>query len=410
MKRLSATVAKRWGRIAATLIVMAAVNGYAAQRAVASESAHIALPPATNFILWPSDLRPAGFRNMDKIFVTAKIAHGRSVMPLAVAQSPLVVHYQEGGREKSVDDYMADNFTSGLLVLHKDNILLERYGLGLSRQGTWTSNSVAKSFTSTLVAAAIEDGAIAGVDDLITKYVPQLRGTAWDGVTIRDALTMRTGVAYNEQYTAKGDGGRIMGPAALADGKPEGTDLIDFLAASPREAPPGTKFNYASSVARLLGLVITNATGAELNDYLSQKLWQPAGMEHDASWIIDQSGRIMSSCCLNASLRDYARFGRFFMHGAMADGHSVLPAGWVAEATRPAVATGWGAVSYGYQWWINPDGSYRAIGIFGQMIYIDPQRDLVIVTLSSWPEAEWAVGYDRQSRLVGAIVKAVDRR
>ena len=414
MKLISAEAAKRLGRIAGTLIILAAVSGYAAERASQVGNSNGVpkekLPPATNFVLWPKESRPAGFRNMDKIFVTAKVAHGPSITPLPVAETPLVVRYQEGEREKSVDDFMADNFTAGLLVLYQDRIVLERYGLGLNKDGAWTSNSVAKSLTSTLVAAAIKDGAITSVDDLITKYVRELRHTAWDGVTIRHALTMSTGVAYNEQYSAKGDGGQIMGPAALGGGKPEGTDLIQFLAASPREAPPGTKFNYASSVARLLGIVVANATGRKLNDYLSEKIWQPAGMEHDASWIIDQSGRVMSSCCLNASLRDFARFGRFFIRGAMHNGQSVLPAGWVAEATRSAVATGWDDVGYGYQWWINPDGSYRAIGIFGQMIYLDPKRDLVIVTLSSWPEAEWDAGYDRQDRLVRAIVNAVDSR
>ena len=382
------------------------VRGHRPQRRLSQSG----FPPASQmFVFWLDDVRPAGFRNMAKLYVAAPVARGPRITPLPVSKLTLKASYREKGRIRTIADYMADNHTAGLLVLHKGRIVLERYGLGLAKDKVWVSNSAAKSFTSTLVGAAIKDGKIGSVDDPVTKYVPELRGSAWDDVTIRHALTMSTGIEYKEIYGQGGDGGRITG-LAVPDGRPvpEGVDLLTFLAKSKRLAPAGTTFNYASSVSRLLGVIVANATGKPLNEYLSEKVWVPAGMEHDASWIVDGAGRIMSSGFLNATLRDYARFGRFFMLGGKDEnGRSVLPDGWVAEATYPAQVADADGTRYGYQWWVYPDGSYRAIGVYGQMIYIDPKRDLIIASVSSWPEAEWEEGYDRQDLMIRGIIEAI---
>ena len=395
--------------LAAALIGGAVASGPMAD-AAAPPSEQVSgehLPPATNFLFWPAQLRPAGFRNMAKLFVAEPVAKGSRVRPLPAGR-PLSIRYREADKVKTVEDYMSDNFTGGLLVLSEGKIVLERYGLGLDEDHVWTSMSVGKSFTSTLVGAAIKDGAIGGVNDPITKYVPELRGTAWEGVTLRNALTMSTGIAYNEDYRHGGDGMRIVGPQVPGEAHTQGMDLVAFMARSPREAAPGSQFNYASGVARLLGVVVANATHRKLNEYLSEKVWVPAGMEHEATWIKDGSGRIMSSGFLNATLRDFARFGLFFMQGARENGQSVLPEGWMAEATSPLVASDDPKVRYGYQWWVYPDGTYRAIGVFGQMIYVNPKRDRVVVTLSAWPSAEWKPGYARQQKLIDAIGRALD--
>ena len=327
------------------------VRGHRPQRRLSQSG----FPPASQmFVFWLDDVRPAGFRNMAKLYVAAPVARGPRITPLPVSKLTLKASYREKGRIRTIADYMADNHTAGLLVLHRGRIVLERYGLGLGKDKVWVSNSAAKSFTSTLVGAAIKDGKIGSVDDPVTKYVPELRGSAWDDVTIRHALTMSTGIEYKEIYGQGGDGGRITG-LAVPDGRPvpEGIDLLTFLAKSKRLAPAGTTFNYASSVSRLLGVIVANATGKPLNAYLSEKVWVPAGMEHDASWIVDGAGRIMSSGFLNATLHDYARFGRFFMLGGKDEnGRSVLPDGWVAEATYPTQVADADGTGYGYQWWV----------------------------------------------------------
>jgi CubicO group peptidase (beta-lactamase class C family) len=187
-------------------------------------------------------------------------------------------------------------------------------------------------------------------------------------------------------------------------------DVVKYMAALPRASPPGTVFLYDSGNAQILGVVVQRATHKTLAAYLEEKIWRPLGMEADAYWVRDKFGRSLGRSLLNATLRDYARFGYFFMHGARIAGAPILPDGWVADASRSHIRTDWDDIGYGYQWWIDPDGSYRAIGICGQMIFLDPKSDTVIVTNSAWPEADWDPGYDAVSAFNAATVKALAKR
>ncbi len=275
--------------------------------------------------------------------------------------------------------FVQANNTAGLIVVQDGRVRLERYARGFSRTDRYTSFSVAKSLTSTLVGAAVQDGFIKSVDDPVTRYIPELAGSAYDGVTVRQVLTMTSGVKWNEDYTdPKSDVAQM-----YAKPVPAGVDpTVAYLRTLPREAAPGAKWVYKTGETNLIGVLVTKATGKSLTDYAEEKIWRPYGMERDLFWMVDQSGQNIGGCCLSASLRDYARIGQFVLDG----GKGVVPATWFADATRAQAQVGDGR-GYGYQWWTNADGSFQAQGIFGQLIHIDPRRRLVIAMSSAWPKA-----------------------
>jgi len=285
-------------------------------------------------------------------------------------------------------------------------VRLERYGLGFDASGRWTSFSVAKSITSTLVGAALADGHIRSMDDKVSDYIPQMKGSAYDDVSIRQLLTMTSGVRWNESY------GDPNSDVARFDKQPaeEGVEsLVSYLRRLPREAPAGTRWNYSTGETNLVGILLAQAVGRPISEYLSEKVWKPAGMEQPATWILSRTGREISGCCIQASTRDFARFGLFVLEGARAGGRSILPDGWLAEATGERVATGQPGRGYGYQWWTYADGSYAARGIFGQGIFIDPRRRLVIASNGNWAGgANARADVDARQAFYEAVQKALD--
>lgn len=217
----------------------------------------------------------------------------------------------------------------------------------------------------------------------MTRYVPELAGTAYDGVTVGQVLTMTSGVAWNEDYTDPASDVALM----YAEAPPAGMDAtVAYVRTLGRAAPPGTRWNYNTSETNLIGVIVSRAVGRPLADYASEKLWRAYGMEADAFWQIDAGGHETAGCCFSAVPRDYARIGQFMLDGGQAGGAAILPAGWVAEATRSQADFGVPGRGYGYQWWTR-DGGYAAIGIFGQAIMVDPERHVVMVTLAAWPRA-----------------------
>lgn len=323
-------------------------------------------------LFWNQAQRDANFPAMETLFPGTVAEAPRRPKPLRTAK-PLAF---------TPNAYMAEHNVAGLIVVQNGRVRLERYARGYSRGGRYTSFSVAKSLTSTLVGAAVKDGFITSIDDPVTRYIPELAGSAYDGVTVRQVLTMTSGVKWNEDYTdPNSDVARM-----YAKPVPAGTDpTVAYLRTLSREAQPGTKWVYKTGETNLIGVLVTKATGKSLTDYAEAKIWRPFGMERDLFWMVDQSGQNIGGCCLSASLRDYARIGQFVLDG----GKGVVPTGWFADATRAAPvtvnpATGNG---YGYQWWTAADGTFQAQGIFGQLIHIDPARKLVIAMSSAWPRA-----------------------
>jgi CubicO group peptidase (beta-lactamase class C family) len=359
------------------------------------------LPTNRDLLFWSEPQRDAGFRALDRLPVLAKsrvVAAGGAPRPLPVG-APLHLTLD-------VDAYMAGQRAAALVVVHDGKLRLERYGLGFDRDGRWTSFSVAKSITSTLVGAALRDGAIRSMDDKISDYLPQMKGSAYDDVSIRQLMTMTSGVRWNEDYADPQSD-----VARFNNHRPEnGVDaLISYMRRLPRAAPPGTRWNYSTGETNLVGLLLSEATKKTLSAYLSEKIWVPAGMEQEATWILSRTGHEISGCCLQAATRDFARFGLFLLDGASVDGKSIVADGWIAEATSKHADIGQPGRGYGYQWWTYDDGSYAARGIFGQGIFIDPKRRLVIASNANWGGgARDRTASDAREGFYRAVQQAID--
>lgn len=340
--------------------------------------------------LYP-DIQVRTFRNIDRLFPTRIIKHGTSVYPLPKSDAPLKgVEFTSAGRKYDLYDYMSLNRVSGLLVLKNGKIAFERYELGNTETTRWMSMSVVKSISSTLVGAAIKEGYIKSLDDPITRYLPKLAGSAYEGVTVRNVLQMASGVRWNETYTDPASDRRRMLEAQLA-GKPG--SILELMRSLPRAAAPGTIWNYNTGETQVVGELIHAAVKRPVAQYLSERIWSKFGMESDATWWLDSpNGQEIGGSGLSATLRDYARFGLFFMNGGLAGGEKILPDGWVAEAGSSKVIGG-RRVGYGYMWWI-PDaatdpvheGAFLARGIFGQYVYLNPREKLVIAVWSARPK------------------------
>jgi CubicO group peptidase (beta-lactamase class C family) len=332
------------------------------------------LPTDRNVLFWNDAQRSAAFRVMDRLPVLAKaniIKAGDTVYPLPKG-APIKLD--------GVDAYMKAQRTAGLVIIQDGKVRLEKYGLGFDGNGKWTSFSVAKSLTSTMVGAAIKDGYIKSIDDKVTDYIAEMKGSAYDDVSIKQLLTMTSGIKWNEDYEdPKSDVARFNEHKA----EPGIDATVSYMRKLPREAPAGTKWVYKTGETNLIGVLVSKATSKKLSDYLSEKVWAPFGMEQDASWLLGSTGHEISGCCIQASTRDMARFGLFMLGGGMIGGKPVLPDGWIAAAT----VDGPNHVGYGYQWWIGSDGTYAAQGIFGQGIFIDSKRKLVIASNSNWLRA-----------------------
>jgi CubicO group peptidase (beta-lactamase class C family) len=334
------------------------------------------LPTNRDVLFWSEPQRDAAFRALDRLPILAKAR----VVPAGGTPSPL----PPGPALKlsvDVDAYMAGQRSAGLIVVHDGKLRLERYGLGFDASGRWTSFSVAKSLTSTLVGAALRDGFIRSMDDKVSQYIPEMKGSAYDDVSIRQLLTMTSGVRWNEDYADPNSD-----VARFNNHKPEeGVDaLVSYMRRLPREVPAGTRWHYSTGETNLVGVLLRNATKKPLADYLSEKIWSRAGMEQQATWILSRTGNEISGCCIQAATRDYARIGLFILNGARIDGQSIVPDGWLAEATTERTGIDQPGRGYGYQWWTYTDGTFAARGIFGQGIFIDPKRKLVIASNADW--------------------------
>jgi len=335
------------------------------------------------------------FQHMSELFPTRTISRRGNAGPLPRGRDlPVQFSPAPGDAAVDLDRFFARNQTQGMLVLHRGAAVFEHYAEGADATTHFTSWSVAKSFTSTLVGLAIGDGYIQSVHDRLVKYIPELAGTAYDDVTIEQALQMSSGVAFSEVYeNGSSDVFDFLVSSMMTNGK-----RANLVAASyPRRHPPGTVFNYNTAETQILGWLVRNATGRCPGSYLQEKLWEPLGMEHDASWVLDREGpdgMEMTGCCLNMALHDWARFGQLMAQDGVWDQQRILPAGWVAAATipgAPQVAFGKveppSDVGYQYQWWALPDGTFSAEGVYGQFIYVNAKSQVVIAKASTWPQA-----------------------
>lgn len=331
------------------------------------------------------DLQVSTFRNMHRAFPTRVIARGGRVEPLPYRKSSIVreLEFYADGRRYDLYDMMSRNRAAALLVLKDGEVVFEDYELGNTAQTRWMSMSMAKSISTTLVGAAVHDGYIGSLDEPLTKYLPELLGGGYDGVSIRQLLQMTSGVQWNEDHTDPASERRQV--LDLQVGQRPGS-LLRYMARLPRVAAPGTRWNYSTGETNVVGALLHAATGRWLADYLSEKIWSRLGMEADACWWLEApDGLEVAGSGISATLRDYARFGLFALRGGTIDGEAVVPPDWMRAAAGP-ITVGGAQVPYGYMWWSVPgadgafaDGAYCARGIFGQRIYLNPRERVVIV-------------------------------
>ncbi len=350
------------------------------------------------FLFWTPEQQVAGYRNIDRVFLTRIVSAGGSAYGLPeqlVDLNDVQIYFED--KVLTTDEYFSQQNVAGLLVIKNGRIVYERYGLGNSKDSLWVSFSVAKSVTSLLIGAAIRDGYIKSIDEMVTDYLPRLKGSSYEQATIRNILQMSSGVQWNEDYAD---------PDSDINSFPANTlGLYEYLREKPRDVAPGEVFNYNTAETNLVGTLLRSAIGNNLATYLSEKIWQPFGMEADANWMLTETGGgEFGGCCISATLRDYGRIGLFALgDGRLPDGTQVLPDNWIAESTSPSK----GYTGYGYLWWLSGGGVYRAKGIFGQGIYINPQENVVIALHSARAvaskDSDWALQYALYAALTEAL-------
>ena len=328
-----------------------------------------------------------GFSRLGDILPASRSPRAARAQVLGRAPAePTLTWWTTGTSRRTVDDYLSRHPVTGLLIARDNTVLLERYQYGRDVQHRFTSFSMAKTVIAALIGIAVADGAIRSIDDPAERYAPGLAGTAYGATPLRHLLTMSSGVRFREDYDGNDDVARLA-RNSLGGLTPGGAAAVHAF--NERISPPGQRWAYASSETFVLALVLRQAVGMSIGRYCGERLWQAIGAESDALWLTDRSGLEVGYMGLNATLRDYARLGLMLADGGRSEGRQVLPAGWLADMTRPHFSpqqTGRG-LGYGYQTWTFPanDGSFALLGVRGQMLYVHPGRRMVLVQTSIRP-------------------------
>ncbi|MEO4000614.1 serine hydrolase [Mesorhizobium sp. CAU 1732] len=344
--------------------------------------------------MFEASLNYLTFQHMDQMFATRSVSAGDEIWELPSKPASIEGDFSIGDRTLDLEGFLEASSTNALVVIKDGNIVHESYRNGSSAGTRFITFSVAKSYVATLIGLAVADGAIKSLDDKVTDYLPEMAGTGYDGATVRDLLRMRSGVEWLEVYQF----GSETQLTKVHDNSLVGYKYrwCDYAANESKPGPngPGAAFNYATLDTSVLGCILEKAVGKTGAEYMSEKLWKPAGMENDAYWIMDgpeTAGREFFGAGLNATARDHARFGLMFLNDGIANGKQVVPADWVRQSTVPdegyePTAPG-EDLGYQYQWWTFPGSdAYAAIGLHHQFIYIDPENELVIVKINHTPE------------------------
>ena len=339
--------------------------------------------------LYNKDTIAHNFINMDKIFITSD--------PVAPSDDPYIFEedlielpetFTFEGKEKNLKEALDYFCTDGLIILHNDRILYENYWNGNDRYSKHISWSVAKSFLSALIGIAIEEGLIDSIEDPATKYLPDFKGTGYEGVKIKNILQMSSGVSFNEDYADPDSDINKFGRATA-----RGTPFRDFAKTLENEKEQGTYNHYVSIDTQVLAMILETVSEMPLREYLSKKIWSKIGMESDAYYITDKTGVDMALGGLNATLRDYAKFGYLYLNNGSWFGEQIVPEDWVKAShtpDAPHLMPNAGELSssdwdYGYQWWVpgDPITDYTAHGVYNQFVYVDPESGIVIAKTSS---------------------------
>ena len=334
---------------------------------------------------WPQANLVGGFSHYDQSRASHAVAKPTNPSTLRRAPQELALSYNFDGQARSLDTYLERNPATGLLIARGDEILFEHYHYARTDRDRLLSHSMAKTITAMLLGIAVEEGRIRSIDEPVAAYVPDLAGTEYGKTPIRALLHMASGVAFRETYDGNDDIAKFNRAlfSTSSPGPAKAAAMFDT-----REAPPDTRFHYASIETEVLGLVLAGATRMTPAAYLTDRIWQKMGAEADASWVVDATDHEATFCCFNAVLRDWGRLGLVLAHDGAWNGQQIIPRQWLLDATTvsageefraPRVATAY--YGYGYQTWIfpGPRRQFALLGIHGQKIFVDPSARLVLV-------------------------------
>lgn len=352
-----------------------------------------------SLLFWNQAEKERRFPVMPAIFPSTAVAINNDSKPLKKGKN--LKRFSPAYLQK----YVAENHIAGLVVLQNDKIRLEKYATGVQPSTVWTSFSVAKSVSSMLVGAALQAGDIKSLEDPLEKYIPEFSGEDYGKVTVRQLLTMTSGIDWNEDYTdAQSDVAQMYRQPC------EGAEahILSYMKKLKRKHPAGTVWNYSTGETDLVGILVQKATGKSLAQYLSEKIWKPFGMESCGFWLEDEcSGLNIGGSGLSATVRDFARLGTVMLHKGKINGKPIFAEEYLKNATSLLFATDENGGGYGYLWWHNADGSYGAFGIFGQMIYVNPAKKLVIAQNAAWPVATSKELSARRSEFIKKVISAL---
>lgn len=341
--------------------------------------------------LFRADRIVENFRSMPQYFNSIAMHNASEVQPWPVAEKPLPKAFQFQGKEYPLQDWIASTGTTGLMVVADGKVAFEQYYQGNTAQTEAISWSLGKSFVSSVIGFALADGSIKSLNDPVSDYVPLLKGGGYEGVPIQDVLEMSSGIDFDEDYANPDAGINVLGQRIFL-----GQTTNDWVAQRKRAKAPGTEHHYISIDTQVLGMVLEAATGKSLAAYMQEKLWSSIGAEGDARWVTDAHGAVLAFAGLNARLRDYTRFGQLYLDGGRnLRGVQVLPEAWVRESVKPRtpylqpgreMEQGNQRLGYAYQWWVpkGDEGEFTAIGVYGQFIYVNPTRRVVIAKNSAY--------------------------
>jgi len=333
-------------------------------------------------------------QNSDPVFHFSDSVNENAILPMP---NKIVAANNQGGKTESIDEFLERNQTVAFLVIKNDQVLSERYYHGYMRTSICTSFSTVKSFVSALIGIALHEKLIAGIDDAIPKYIPELTAPHWSAITIRHLVGMCSGLKYKA--------GRFF-PWSDEPHTYYGLDLRSLARKARRLESPGQRFHYNNYNLILLGMILERVTGGHVAAYLEEKIWEPLGMEFPASWSLDshRSGMEKMESGLNARAIDFAKFGRLYLRQGDWEGKQVIPERWVAESTTIEPDAKW--TNYKYLWWIprSGKGRFMAVGNLGQFIFVAPDKECLILRFGRGKPHDWQKTY---VQLFNSLVEAI---
>lgn len=345
------------------------------------------LPDSTEFLVLPPAQQAYGYRQVDALFANRPI---KATQPRKMVRSKTVLSDEYEGK---IDQFVRHNNVAGLLVLKDNEIVIERYGLGLTQSDRWTTMSTVKSMTSLLVGAAIEKQVIQSAASKIVTYLPELKGTAYDAVSIKDLLTMSSGTDWTEDYNDLNS--HVSQYSRLLAARVPG-GVLELLKTLTSLSHPGTRWAYNTGDTYLIGAVLVAATGNSLAQFMTEQIWGPCGMEFDAFYTLEsEDGLEIAGSRAGMALRDVGKIALLVLNNGAVNGRRILPETWMRDSAMPAFSledqerlVRWDSLritAYGYSWWLDDDGGMWALGHCGQRIYMHRSENLAVVQLATYP-------------------------